>query len=195
MTFYAFRHNIEPMLFGVTLVMMVLACLLAAITRLGDGSGQLAGGDCVVYGVSRLAPIGVRLIISSEHFFEFVGLLIYSVLLPAMFGLIQPVTSCLSFLAIFVTSIRHSPFIAFAVLLLNNFVASLTLTTIPISLGSILVKSRQWLNLFALRALFCYDWFRHGFFLCKKLCFEPLESQPLCGFSSLYHNSRGCQAW
>ncbi len=36
-------------------------------------------------------------------------------------------------------------------------------------------------NLFAFRALFCYDWFRHGFFLTKKLCLEPLQTHYLCG--------------
>lgn len=36
-------------------------------------------------------------------------------------------------------------------------------------------KFRSGLELFASTTSFCYDWLKHGFFLCKKLCLEPFR--------------------
>lgn len=46
----------------------------------------------------------------------------------------------------------------------------------------VFVKIRDRFNLFAVVASFCYIWFRHSFFLTKKLCLEPVtvHSVPAC---------------
>ena len=44
-------------------------------------------------------------------------------------------------------------------------------------------KLRKWLNFFALRTSFCYDLLRHGFFLVKKLCLEPVAAHTAVGSS------------
>ena len=49
-----------------------------------------------------------------------------------------------------------------------------------------LMKINNRLNHLASPACFCYNWFRHDFFLIKKLCLEPLQGQSLCG---LFYNN------
>ncbi len=76
--------------------------------------------------------------------------------------------------------------------LLVLFIASLAIRFVPIFSAAILIKFQQGFNLLALRALLRYDCLKHGFFLYKKLCFEPLQTRYLCGF--LYYTSalKGC---
>ncbi len=51
----------------------------------------------------------------------------------------------------------------------------------------VFVKFRDCFGLLATSASFRYDLFRHGFFLTKKLCLEPLQTHYLCG--SFYNNT------
>jgi hypothetical protein len=53
--------------------------------------------------------------------------------------------------------------------------------TKPIFFLFVLMELRNGLNFLALGTRFCYDLLRHGFFLIKRLCLEPLQTQYLCG--------------
>ncbi len=48
----------------------------------------------------------------------------------------------------------------------------------------IFAKISKKFSFFAFSASFCYSWFRHGFFLTKKLCLEPVAAHTAVG--SLY---------
>ena len=50
----------------------------------------------------------------------------------------------------------------------------------------IFVKFTNSLNFLALRASLCFNWFRHGFFLIKKLCSEPVAAHTAVG---LFYNN------
>ena len=52
----------------------------------------------------------------------------------------------------------------------------------------VFIKFRRLFCVLAFRTFLCYGWFRHGFFLIKKLCSEPFRPQYLCG-SSYYNDS------
>ena len=49
------------------------------------------------------------------------------------------------------------------------------------------IEFRMRLIFVARRALFCYTWFRHGFFLVKKLCLEPSADLFCVWLVSLYY--------
>ena len=61
------------------------------------------------------------------------------------------------------------------------FFTDFAFIAMPIFSCVVIVKFRDCFGLLATSASFCYDWFRHGFFLIKKLCLEPLQTQYLCG--------------
>ena len=73
---------------------------------------------------------------------------------------------------------------ALPVLFLVGICAIFTRIIIAITSGLAFVKFRNEFNLLAATASSCYNRFRHGFFLIKKLCLEPLQDRFLCG--SLY---------
>ena len=54
---------------------------------------------------------------------------------------------------------------------------------------TILLKFRKCLNFLATRTSFCFNQFRHGFFLVKKLCLEPF-TEPISVFGLFYCNSK-----
>ncbi len=55
----------------------------------------------------------------------------------------------------------------------------------------VLKKLTKGFNFFTSSTFLCYDWFRHGFFLIKKSCLEPLQDRFLCGSSYYMLNSAG----
>ncbi len=92
---------------------------------------------------------------------------------------LQPFFASQIFFCDFSTFVRFVIF--FHILPLVIFVALFTYG-LPAMLSSFSpMKFKQSFNFFARRTFFCYGWFRHDFFLIKKLCFEPLEGQSLCG--------------
>ena len=57
------------------------------------------------------------------------------------------------------------------------------------------IKFGNRLNFLAFRTFFCYGWFRHGFLFERKLCFEPLEGQSLCGSFYCITQYKTCQVF
>ena len=80
-------------------------------------------------------------------------------------------------------TVSYFTFFSVSILLMSFSLALFTSPTKVIPSGFVFEKFTKRFNFFALPARFCYNWFRHGFSLIKKLCLEPLESQSLCGSS------------
>lgn len=99
------------------------------------------------------------------------------------FGLTVGFFSSLAFIALFV-SLLASPAI-FALLI--GCLTTLALRMQPVFGRTVFAEFRDFFNFLAFRASFCFNYLRHGFFLIKKLCSEPLQTQYLCG--SLYYSS------
>ena len=175
MTHSTNRNNIEPMLFSVAGV-MVLLCLFTTRAVERFHVRQFAGDYRTV-----------NSFFCRPAFREFAG--VFGV---GGFGTYFTFWS----LPVFARMCDQSPpahlgRVKFAeVKSLMRAFAILALPVNPIFGCAIFVKIRHLLSSLAFRACFCYDWFRHGFFLSKKLCSEPLQAQYLCG--SLYcSTSRG----
>ena len=82
------------------------------------------------------------------------------------------------FFSIFFASLNYAPFyfcffglIMFSVIFLFT---DFTVRDKTIFVSATPMKLRQRFNFFTLRTSFCYNRFRHGFFLIKKLCLEPV---------------------
>ena len=103
--------------------------------------------------------------------------------------------SIFAFFAIAVPFITSLTFFALAKLFLVSLVScalivcSLTILTTclkSISRRTVFVIFRGRFYFFAMTASFCYDCLRHGFFLIKKLCLEPVARYTLA-VGSLYY--------
>lgn len=79
------------------------------------------------------------------------------------------------------TYCNFSSFFALIVMFKIYFFAIFAFALKSIFSGTIFVKLRNFFNFLAFGTSFCFNRFRHGFFLCKKLCLEPLQDQFLCG--------------
>ena len=170
MAFFANRKNIKPMFRFITKIMMILLCRIETkVTLKRFDIGQFTCRYGIVGCIASFAAVGVSFVIIFAcefaeifasfcfHIFE-ITLFMHSV---AFFGL--PV----SFIAVILAK--------FAIILIAIFFCA------------ILMKFRNYLNNLAMTTSFCFNSLRHGFFLIKKLCLEPLQTQYLCG--SFYCNS------
>ncbi len=148
--------------------MMIFLCLLAAkeATSLVYRF-QLSHPYCVFNGIFGGYLFGI---------FTFIYSFVFSSLLFAFSGLFV--------FTIYISSLLSALFC-------STYIGPIFVTTNPtvilqiIFRDTIFIKLRKWFNFLALRTLFCYGLLRHGFFLIKKLCLEPLQDQFLCG--SLYY--------
>ncbi len=158
------RNNIKPLLLGIAFVVMVLLCLFATRTQKGIWSGYFIEANSVTDSVSCLSFAFMQAPVSLSAHLTFLCLVI------AFTGSFTLLTASVQFFG----GLR-------VVALLVGFNASFTFTLVSILVARVIVKLRDWLKLFASVASFCYDWFRHGFFLIKKSCLEPSGSQPPYG--------------
>ncbi len=164
-TTIAHRYHTKSMFFFVAWVMIFLRLLLAKITR------------------ERICW---------SHFSRFNG--IFNTVLGFNFFLVvfaifsrtfSSIWTFLEFAALF--AVRRFAFFCASVFLISYSFALFASRMKTVFPRLVLVKCTNWLIFLAFIASFCFNWFRHGFFLIKKLCLEPLESQSLCG--SLYYIS------
>ncbi len=171
MTSSANRNNIEPMFGFMALIMVVVLCLLSARTYHSFYQFYFSCQNSIMYSIycfvilrKTLFPPFVASIIGNHTFFA---------LMIAFF-------SGFSFFAFLIST--SGGFIFW--FLVKFFYARFTVTAKAIEITFVFVELGSWMKFLASRTLFCYDCFRHGFFLIKKLCLEPLQTQYLCG--SLY---------
>ncbi len=90
-------------------------------------------------------------------------------------GLCAPSVFSCSFLTFFSLAIFSF------VLTVVYSIASFTYRPLSVFTSFLIMKFGEFFNFLATSTSFCFNWFRHGFFLVKKLCLEPLQTQYLCG--------------
>ncbi len=168
MTRHTNRLNVKSMFFGVPFVVVVLSSSLATFTQQGIDFSQLALKNSSLYGISGI------------YFFWVIGLLVIGMAKCPSFP--RSCLSGLTFFALFTSFTRCFIFIGFSI----TYYAFLTPRAKSVPPRFVSVKLRNWLNFLALGTRFCYDLLRHGFFLIKRLCLEPLQTQYLCGL--FYYN-------
>ena len=174
MTFNTNRFNIKPMLFGVAFVVMVLLSLFPARTFQAIWAGQSIKSD------SSINDIACFYLICINNSVSLVG---FSCDIFALFTTAVSVyiRAYQFFIVLIMTSYSSFTFTAFMIYFIGDFSTTFALPLETVFCTAILRKFSDWFNLLASAALFCYDCFRHGFFLIKKLCLEPLQTQYLCG--------------
>ncbi len=199
MTLLTNRFNIKPAFWLVTM-MMVLFCLLTARALQGIWTRYSVMADSMCDSIFCLNPFRKFCVIPKRAAFLSSFISISSTIAFTMsftlFALLILALSSLKFFALPMTFLGNFTFFC----LIMAFVCSLTLFALSVSLcanlaspiktifrPTVFAKLRSWLIFLALAASFCFSYFRHGFFLFKKLCFEPLQTQYLCG--SLYYNN------
>ncbi len=192
------RNNVKPMFLGIPKVVMPVVRLLIAIDtyhclRFLKNTCFNCSADCI----SGFYSFRMNKIIFFMSFFLiYTSLFTFSIQLGLSFA-----DRCflIVFMIIFIFTrslIYISPFFmffGFSFFFAINYHARFTFVLFPKCISPVVMKLRNWFNFLASRTFSCYNSLRHGFFLIKKLCFEPLEGQPLCG--SLYYTMflEGCQ--
>ena len=163
-------NYIKPMFSLIPLMVMILFCLFSTRTLKIINAKKFTCYDSIIYSIFSFAFLWIVLAVFYRSqlfdFFTFFGLTVLflgtTAYYFARFGLL--------------VSLHY------------NIGATFAMRPKTIFTSFLFVKFSQWFDFFASETLFCYSWFRHGFFLTKKLCFEPLESQSLCG--SFYINRK-----
>ena len=89
-----------------------------------------------------------------------------------------------------VSLFRYFTLLGLSVLITFNKSTLFALTTTSIFGRGTFIKLGSGFNYLASIASFCFNRFRHGFLLVRKLRLEPLQTQYLCG-SAYYINSLG----
>lgn len=199
------RQNIKPVFWGIAPV-VVLPCLCGAIMALqGIDLGQLANLDGFFYSFACFYSFGVAGVVTIYCFgmggFTFGSFSVFSICVANNFFTVfsLSILFIILFLINFVFFALPRMFLycfafgCFSIIHINSVFARFTAILKPIFTFASFVKFRKRLRILAFRTLFCYDLFRHGFSLTKKLCLESLRGQSLC--DSFYYNERGqaCQ--
>lgn len=185
------RNNIEPMGFTIAFVVMVLLCLVDFALRTDVLIRPFHLSFC--YGMAHVAPCfcAVRVSLSgqagipSQCPLPGLGLLILLLLGLGFWGIAASKNRQLPLFRLAVTRCclpaKHPAPWRPGIRLCLNRLARLAISTKPVLCAAIFGESRNRANFFARTALFWYDRLRHGFFLLKKLCLEPLQALRLCG--------------
>ncbi len=168
MTFNANRYHIEPMLGGVTRMMVLFCTFITLVTLQGLYWRQYTQFNSVGHSTSSVAffrifcsstflccptflCLRIFLRSSRQHFFP-----------TSALGILFAVMSC---------------FWCFCVLGFADFTLIM-----PAKLPRMVTrKLRQGLNLLAFRARLGFNGFRHGCFSSKQLCLEPMAVRPVIG--------------
>jgi len=196
MTFNAHRNNLK----GLRIVwVVILTCLFIALALKGFCWGNFARGNSMTNGITSFDFFRKTVTVSGipvfPATFTFFGLVVSLSDNLTFFALQVSFISSLAFSALFVFFLSYFALAALAesstgcsafFTLAITFCAIFTVafkTTFPIKSFK---KLRNGLYFFAYRASFCYDRFRHGFFLVKKLRLEPITAQTVVG--SFYIN-------
>ncbi len=161
MAFCTNRKNIKPVFGFIPQIMMIMLCRLKAQIAL----------KCFDFGQST-SNYGAANSISRSCFFRVVNT-------------IMSRSRTASNFALFRLLIMFS--VSFSLILIRAIIITyFTITTFAGFFGAVFIKIRKRFNFFAFRTSLCYDWFRHGFFLYKKLCLEPFTGQSCVRLVLLY---------
>lgn len=158
MAINTYSYNIKPVFFGITFMVVVFLCLLFTSTNHSVRTWQLAMSDSIKDTTSSLAIIALQI---------FFILFTFSVF------------------AKIVTKIY------FTIFTLSKYFICVIATRFTLVFMSVFgrfafIEISKWFNLFAFRAGFCYDCFRHIRFSNKRLCLGPCAAHTAIG--SFYFN-------
>lgn len=187
MTFYANRHNIEPMLRCIALLMMILlGGFRAVVTEQGIWPGQSTGFDGVKdrftsFNLFRMS--NVKSICSNGmDFSAFFALLVTFYLGLTLFALLITFFLSLTFFTLgiaLLTSLTSFCLVIFFEILRE---AGFAIISEPISVGRRFVKFRDWFDFFASATSFRYDFGSH-FRSFQRLWLEPIAAYTVVGSS------------
>lgn len=195
---FASRHDIHPMFFGITEMMMPILRLFIAIKALFSFCfRQISSCYCHCNSISGLYSFRMKqtVFFMSYLLCEF-SRITFSIQ-GSNFSVLFSFFVCLLVLFEFIGRlIFNSPFFvlfSLSLTLLIYYCANLTFILFSQSRVFAIVKFSEGFNFFAFVTSSCFNWFRHGFFLTKKLCLEPITAHTVVG--SLYYtiNGRICQ--
>lgn len=192
MTFCANRNNIKTMVTVVPVWMVILFCQSRTYSaNKSSGGWNSFGFDSGMYFVICFLSFWMQeslslCRVSLIGFSRFCLPILFSVSLAFIcFFILFEISD--SFCRVF--AIPFSIFSAF----LCFFVQPLILVFARMASISSFSKFGRGFNFFAFRALFCYGWIRHGFFLTKKLRLEPLWGHSPHGLFYYMINYTVCQ--
>lgn len=182
MTRYAHWNNIKPIFIGIAFVVMVLLCCFTTRTPKIGGWFYFSRHYAIGYGVPGTMFNGVFKILLFSSEFTFLVLSVFSCVNCAFLGFIKSLSTIPShFLSLLGVEVffasqfmRQFAFYSLRISFSVGVGAFFTIVVMPIFIKFVFIEFRKWFDLFATSALFCYDCFRHGFFLIKKLCLEPV---------------------
>ena len=155
--------NIQSVLWGVTFMMVIILGWFATSTQQTTNKGQFFAINCPPYSSPGI------------YFVCIIGFLVLWMFSPPTFHCF-----CLSNLSLFALMITFSNRFAFRALAMKGY-ARFAIMMKSALVRFVSIKFGNRLNYLAFRTFFCYDLLRHGLFLSKRLCFEPLEGRSLCG--------------
>ncbi len=173
MTLTTNRYNIKPIFWRIAFVVMIFLCLPRAVTASqGVEMQQLASNDSV--GNSTICFAAFRIMSKiSECAFQICNFTLFCLVIASSGFLIYS----FAFFALPISLLTNFGFWCFRELLRVITITYFAITTSASFFGTVFIKIRKGFNFFALRTSFCFNWFRHGFFLTKKLCLEPIAAQ------------------
>ena len=161
MTHSTYRNYIKPMLFGITFVMVIFYCFMFAVmTVQGIWVRQFASCDGIINSPSSFNPYGIA---GSKSF----------LLDPSVYS---------AFFALLIFQYCFYAILGFTILFLFKNKAEFTIRLKPIFASGMFAIFRGRFELFAFRALLCYDKFRHDcLLLINGLCLGPFAAHTSSG--------------
>lgn len=173
MAFNTNRNHIEPMLWGITGMMILLGGLWAIMTKFSIGTRQFAGSNSVIYGIisfSLFRMSNAETFITSFPFF----------------ALMIALCSCLAFFRFKVTNYAFTVYFFATFCLMVLPLARPTINLKSIIFYPVFVKFRSWFDFLAFRATFRYDFGSHNQLLRSWLRLELVARYALAVSSSYY---------
>ncbi len=174
MTRNANRNDIKPMLWFVTVPVVILPCRMFAIVALqGIWSRQFAGSDSVAYNAMCFYDFWMTMAIFGSILSVFFFAVFSNSITMISFAVGLATLFCF---LVFINRFIKNSMAFFCLLIFSNLLSRTYFTFKPIAifLATILIKFRGRLDFFALSTFFGYDFIRHNRFFCKRLCLEPV---------------------
>ena len=185
-TFNTNRNNIEPMFWGITLVMVVVVCLFATRAfQFGKRfkfaiNNSLSNRSACFYSIRMIG---------------FILACMFKLIHLALFALVEPFRASLAFFTLLITFLNSFAFFGASILLSCVVMARFTMCITTIFASFIYIVIRQWKILLTICAGLCYNLLRHGSFsFLKRLCLGPVaDYTSVAGSFYNNHQMRRCQ--
>ena len=171
MTFNTNWNYVKPMVFSVAFVMMVFFCWSRTIE-----TKQVFGRQYAL--ISNIRTYNLSSLVGNLAFF---AMGIFFICLFPFFALSITFPNNFAFFTLLVSLVYIFELQSILPVFLLFPETYFTLIVKPVFPNAVLVKFRQWFDLFAMTTLFCYDLFRHLLLLVRSNCLEPVAAQTAVG--------------